>query len=142
MDSSLIEGTYDTIKEKMAFIPENYRSCGAVKVGTALTIDPQQIFGQIKKYQPAPLWRLYTKSKRFYTSKPISVRIYREDDLFFAENENLVVCGTGDTADESLQDLCLHIIHFFEYYKRIDKSKLTGDALRLKELYKNLLIEE
>lgn len=142
MDSSLVEGTYDMIKEKMAYMPENYRSRGAIEVGTAPMINPQQVFGQIKKYQPAPLWRLYTESKGFYTPKPISVRIYREDDLFFAENENLVVCGTGDTPDKSLQDLCLHIIHFFEYYKRIDKTKLTGDALRLKELYKNLLIEE
>jgi len=68
------------------------------------------------------------------------VKIYRKDDLFFAENENFVICGTGDTLEDSLQDLCLHIIHFFEYYKKIDKSKLTGDALRLKELYENLLI--
>jgi hypothetical protein len=86
--------------------------------------------------------RLQAETKKFYTPKPISVKIYRDEDLFFAENENLVVCGTGDTTQDALQDLCVHIIHFFEYYKKLDKSKLTGDALRLKELYQNLLIEE
>jgi len=141
MNSSLAEDTYDVIKERTAYMPENYRSSRAIEVETALTINPQRVFGQIKKYQPAPLWRLYTETKRFHIPKPILVKIYREDDLFFAENENLVVCGTGGTPEESLQDLCLHIIHFFEYYKKIDRNKLTGDALRLKELYENLLIE-
>ncbi len=71
MNPSLVENTYDAIKERMAYVPENYRSSRAVEVGTAPTIDPQQVFGQIREYQPAPLWRLYTKTKRFYTPKPI-----------------------------------------------------------------------
>jgi len=142
MNSSLVEDTYEAMKERMAYIPKNYRSSGAVEVKTAPTIDPQQVFKQIRKYPPTPLWKVYTETKKFYTPTPISVKIYREDNLFFAENENLVVCGTGDTPESALQDLCLHIIHFFKYYKRINRSKLTGDALRLKELYKNLLIEE
>ena len=90
----------------------------------------------------APLWRLQSKTKRFYTPIPIAVKAYRDEDFFFAENENLAVCGTGDTPQDALQDLALHITHFFEYYKNLDNSQLAGDALRLKNLYKNLLIEE
>jgi len=71
-----------------------------------------------------------------------SVKAYRDEDFFFAENENLAVCGTGDTLRDALQDLELHITHFFEYYKNLDNSQPAGDALRLKSLYKNLLIEE
>ena len=70
----------------------------------------------------APLWRLQSKTKRFYTPIPIAVKAYRDEDFFFAENENLAVCGTGDTPQDALQDLELHITHFFEYYKNLDKG--------------------
>ena len=142
MSPSLVESTYDMIKERTAYVPENYIDSKVKEVETASAIDPQQVFNHIKKYQPSPIWRIFVEAKRFYTPKPITVRIYRDEDLFFAENENLVVCGTGDTPQDALQDLYLHIIHFFEYYKSLDTNKLTGDALRLKALYKNLLIEE
>lgn len=142
MSPSLIEDAYTEIKERLTDVPGNYKSSRVLEVGTAPGIDPLQVFRQIRKVQPAPLWRLYTKTKKFYTPKPISVKISCDEDLFFAENENLVICGTGDTPEKALEDLCLHIIHFFEYYKKLDKSKLRGDALRLKKLYENLLIEE
>ncbi len=142
MSFKLLEDTYDVIKERSAYKPENYEGYKDIKVETAPMEKLQQIFNQRRKYQPTPIWRLHENTKKFLTSKPIIVRIYRDGDLFFAENDNLVVCGTGYTRQEALQDLSLHIIHFFEYYKKLDKSKLIGDALRLKELYQNLLIEE
>lgn len=80
------------------------------------------------------IMRLQEDTRPFYTSKPILVNIYRDGDLFFVENENLVICGTGHTPQEALKDLSQHIIHFLEYYKNLDKSKLIGDALRLKRL--------
>ncbi len=142
MNLSLVEDTYDVIKERMAYVPENYISSGVSEVKTAPAIDSRQVFIQSRKHQPVPIWRLQVETKKFYIPRPISVKVYRDEDLFFAENENLVVCGTGDTPQDALQDLCVHIIHFYEYYKKLDESKLAGDALRLKELYQNLLIEE
>ena len=140
--SPLLVDSYEEIKERMEYIPVNYKSTRAIGVGTATAIDPQQIFANRIKPYVAPLWRLQSKTKRFYTPIPIAVKVYRDEDFFFAENENLAVCGTGDTPQDALQDLILHIIHFFEYYKKLDDSQLAGDALRLKTLYKNLLIEE
>lgn len=140
MSSLLLEETYSAIKE-MVYTPKDYISSRSVGVGTASAIDPH-IFSQSRKHQPSPIWRIQTETKKFYTPKPISVKIYQDEDLFFAENENLAVCGTGETRQEALQDLLLHIIHFFEYYKKLDESKLIGEALRLKELYQNLLVEE
>ncbi len=70
-----------------------------------------------------------------------TVKIYQDEVLFFAENENLNVCGTGETSQEALADLRLHILHFYKYYRELDKEQLVGDAVRLKELYHNLLIE-
>lgn len=140
--SPLLADSYEEIKERMEYMPVNYESTRAIGVRTATAIDPQQIFANHIKSYVAPLWRLQDKTKRFYTPKPIAVKVYRDEDFFFAENENLAVCGTGDTPQDALQDLVLHIIHFFEYYKKLDDSQLEGDALRLKTLYQSLLIEE
>jgi len=142
MDALLVKDTYDAIKERKAHVPENYGRSKGLDAMTAAVIDAQEVFRESIEHQLVPILRLQVKTRIFYIPKPIAVDIYRDGDLFFAENENLVVCGTGDTPQSALEDLCLHIVHFFEYYKRMDKSKLTGDALRLKELYKDLLVEE
>lgn len=140
--SPLLTDSYEEIKERIEYMPINYESTRALEVSTATAIDPKQIFANNIKSCVAPLWRLQGKTKRYNTSMPIAVKIYHDEDFFFAENENLAVCGTGVTPQDALQDLVLHIIHFFEYYKKLDNSQLVGDALRLKTLYQNLLIEE
>lgn len=142
MNSALAEETHNVIEERMAYVPENYKSSAIAEVGTATVVDPQEVFSKPRKHQPIPIWRLQVKARKFYTLRPISVEVYRDEDFFFAENENLAVCGSGCSLQEALNDLCLHIIHFFEYYGKLDRTKLTGDALRLKGLYQNLLIEE
>lgn len=142
MSPQLTEYAYDIMKEKAEDIPENYIRSGDSVVVTSPEINTREVFSHQRKYPPAPIWRLQEDNKKYRSSKPITVKTYRDDDLFFAENETLTVCGTGDTVQGALQDFCLHIIYFFEYYKKLDGSKLTGDALRLKELYQDLLIEE
>ncbi|MCP5002450.1 MAG: hypothetical protein GY941_00635 [Planctomycetes bacterium] len=139
---SLLNDTYGMIKERAEEMPDNYRSSGNKEVTTSPEIKHEEIFSQDRRYPPTPIWKLQEDNKSFRTSKPITVKIYRDNDLFFAENETLVVCGTGETPHDALQNICLHIIHFFKHYKSLDKSDLTGDALRLKELYQDLLIEE
>lgn len=137
-----LEDTYQTIQERKSDMPEHYTVAKVEEVGTAPSINPQEVFTENRRYAPTPIWRMQVDTKTFYTPKPISVRIYREEDIFFAENDALVVCGTGATPQEAVQDLNLHVIHFFEYYRNIDNNRLTGDALRLKQLYSKLLIEE
>jgi len=131
MSPQLTDNAYD-IKEISESMP---------KVETSPEINPQEIFDLWRKCQITPIMNLQKGTRKFYASKPISVRIYRDGDLFFAENENLVVCGTGYTSQEAVQDLNLHIIHFYEYYEKLDNSKLIGDAFRLKGIYKELLVE-
>lgn len=142
MSPSLVENTYNLIGERKKELPTNYISERVETVETAPSIDPREIFTGIKRYAPSPIWRFGSESKKFRAKIPILVKIYRDEDLFFAENEKLVVCGTGESSREALEDFCLHIVHFFEYYRNLDKGKLTGDALRLKALYENLLVEE
>jgi len=88
------------------------------------------------------IYRLFKENKRYLANRPIAVKISQDEGLFFAENENLNVCGTEETSQEALVDLYLHILHFYNYYREIDEERLIGDAIRLKKLYHDLLIEE
>jgi hypothetical protein len=139
MPATLTEETYDLIKERRRYLPSNYRSTLVTEVGTANIIDWQQVF---KNKKTIFIYRLFKENKRYLTNKPIAVKIYQDEGLFFTENENLNVCGTGETSQEALADLYLHILHFYNYYREIDEERLIGDAVRLKELYHGLLIEE
>lgn len=134
-----IEETYDLIAERKRDLSTNYRSILVTEIGTTNIIDWQQVF---KNKKTIYIYRLFKKNKRYLTNKPIAVKIYQDEGLFFTENENLNVCGTGETSQEALADLYLHILHFYNYYREIDEERLIGDAVRLKELYHGLLIEE
>jgi len=139
MANVLVEETYDLIKERRRDLPSNYRSTLVAEVGTTDIIDWQQVF---KNKKIVYIYRLSKENKRYLANKPIAVKIYKDEGLFFTENENLNVCGTGETSQEALTDLYLHILHFYNYYREINKERLIGDAVRLKKLYHDLLIEE
>lgn len=89
-----------------------------------------------------PLWTIPTKTKKLTVSKSIKVKIYIEDNLFFAESETLVVVGTGKSIADAIDDFGKQIIHFYKYYKRLSWDRVTGDAERLKGLYETLFINQ
>src|SRR3989338_2958733 len=90
----------------------------------------------------APLWTIPVRMKQYRSVKPITVHIHVEDNVFFAENETLVIVGTGNSLTEAIADLSNHIIHFYHYYKKLPMDKVTGDAARLKRVYETLFVEE
>ncbi len=125
-------------EEVSAFSPSN-----PFPAGTAQERMPDKEFrNSMGRSQFTPLWTVTTKTRIFKVAKPIKVRIYSEDNLFFAENETLVIIGTGSSAMEAMDDFCRHIIHFYHYYKKLSWDKSTGDAVRLKKLYETLFIEQ
>ncbi len=125
-------------EEVSAFSPSN-----PFPAGTAQERMPDKEFrNNIVRSQFTPLWTVTTKTRIFKVAKPIKVRSYSEDNLFFAENETLVIIGTGSSAMEAMDDFCRHIIHFCHYYKKLSWDKATGDAVRLKKLYETLFIEQ
>ena len=134
--------SYQAKEERQEYLPANYRHSKVV-VDTAAEIIVEDLLRSLLSRQlMTPLWSVGTPEKRFRTIKPLSVRIYFEDGLFFAENETLLLYGTGTTPDEAVEDLGLHIIHFYQYYKDLDWPQVTGDAIRLKRIYEGLLVEE
>ena len=139
MATVLVEEDYDLMEERKRDLPNNYKSTLVAEVGTAEIIDWQQIF---KNKKTIYIYRLFKENKRYIINNPIAVKIYQDEGLFFTENENLNVCGTGETSQEALADLYLHILHFYNYYREINEERLTENAIKLKKLYHDLLIEE
>lgn len=133
--------SYDLIEERRNDFPTNYRrmlSKAETEEGVSHIIDSQQF---LKNNRAIYIYNSFQGEKKYFFKQPIAVKIYQDEDLFFAENENLNVCGTGDTIQEALEDLQSHIIHFYHYYQDIRNEQLLGDAVRLKEVYCNLVIE-
>lgn len=146
IDTSVVENTYDAIRAKMAYLKENetlgFEEPWFEHAWLSRTIDTQLGFGIPGIDQPIPVWRVFHKGKKYRASKPISVRVYREGDFFFVENERLVVCGTGASRQEAFEDFCSHLVHFSQHYRKLSKKNARGDALRLKKLFEHLLVEE
>lgn len=88
-----------------------------------------------------PLLKLIIAGHTFFPSKPIGVNVSQDGAWFFAENEALNVVGTGGSLEEAVLDLEHHIVHFWQYYRSLDDSQVTGDAIRLKSIFSNLLAE-
>lgn len=88
-----------------------------------------------------PLFQLAISGRTFLPSKPIGINVTQDGAWFFAENEALKVVGTGGSLEEAVLDLEHHIVHFWEYYRSLQDSQVTGDAVRLKKLFSNLLAE-
>ena len=88
-----------------------------------------------------PLWRFPSLHGVVLSSKPVSVKIRREETLFFAENENLGLYATGESRDDAIRAFCEQLIHFYNHYKGLSWNHVTGEARRLKEIYENLFRE-
>lgn len=130
--------TYATREIVPAFTP-----LSPFPAGTGEERKPDRAFKNIVAHGfDAPLWTIPTKTKKYKVSKPIKVKIYHEDNLFFAESETLVVIGAGESITDAIDDLGKQIIHFYKYYKRLPWNRVTGDAVRLKGLYETLFVDQ
>ena len=91
--------------------------------------------------RPVPLWIFRTDDASLRSRKAVAVRIRSEGNFVFAGNDSLAIEGTGLTTPEAIDDFCLHVTHFYKYYKGLAAERLTGDALRLKALFSDLFVE-
>ena len=143
MSASTIYDSYEEIRTRQKTIPPDLGFSARSFLETGSEIPLEEGSRQDQEIpEVAPLWAVHSEGKTFRMSRPIRIRVFREGDLFFAENETLLVCGTGDSAWEAVEDLELHIIHFYNYYKELPSDRVIGEAKRLKAIYKDLLVEE
>lgn len=98
-----------------------------------------QIFG-LRRYK-VPLWDIHDRTRRFKMKNPVEVDLRFEDGWFFAENEKLTMVGVGRTAEDAIMEFSQHIIHFHLFYRSLSWDQVTGEAVRLKNVFENLLEE-
>ncbi len=132
--------TSDVWEERKSYVPDNFKFEGAIKIKTAgsdLDADEPSV---PEKPSNLPLFAINVGGSTYRLVRPISVRIYRDQEWVFAENETLNLIGTGSNLLEAVNDLQEHIIHFWNYYSQIPDESLTIDALQLKRIYSERLI--
>ena len=128
-------GSWD---EMRTYVPENYRSLGRIRVKTAaFDLDVERVPVQ----STLPLFALNSGGAVYRLVRPIAVKTYRDGEWVFAENEALNLIGTGSTLQEAINDLQLHVVHFWNYYSRIPDESLTADARQLKRIYSDRFIQ-
>lgn len=88
-----------------------------------------------------PLFAIPIEGKSYKLSRAITVHITKEDNLYFVENETLMVYGCGESYQEAIEDLAVDILHFWQYYRNLSRNDVIGMAVKLKEIYDNLTIE-
>jgi hypothetical protein len=143
MNTFILKDTYKPKEGWMVSSLDNYYVWDGANSGTAPQIGySSQSAIKIIERLPVYIWNIETETKKYYAPKPIKINIYFDGDFCFSENEDLAIYGSGDNLISALEDFRLHITHFFEYYKEMDESNLMGEALRMKIIYKDLLIEE
>lgn len=89
-----------------------------------------------------PLWGVQIEGRRFRAVRPIELHVFQDGEFFFAESETLNILGTGFSAREAIEDAVHHLIHFWEYYRKLSWNQVTSEAARLKKLFETLFVEE
>ncbi len=109
-------------------------------IETADSINVNKILEE-NTYSVKPIFKIQINNKIHTLNTPISIKISSDSETFFAENETFSLYGCGENEEEAINDLCIHIAHYYNYYKNIASDKIAGNAIKLKALYKNLLVE-
>lgn len=112
-------------------------------VSTGIDSEPDKTYKQTFAHQSfTPVWSVSSGRETYSVLKPIKIHIYFVDKVCFAENEALALIGTGNSHMDAVHDLFRHLIYFYKYYKELADDEVTGDAIRLKELYNELFVEQ
>ncbi len=110
---------------------------------TANEIQPDMEFKKsLKPVRSVPIWSIRDNRKKRLVSKPIKVNVSSEDDVFYVENETLLLVGIGSTMNDAMKDFSKHLIHFYKYYKVMSDDELTDNARRLKKIYSTIFVRD
>jgi hypothetical protein len=79
------------------------------------------------------------EGQRRVLARPLRLKLVPEEQGWFAENEALNLFGVGDSPIRAVEDFRRHFEHFLHRYRSLDWSEVSGEGLRLKTLYEELL---
>lgn len=84
-----------------------------------------------------PIWSLESDKLRLKDNIPLTVCVKKEGDLFFVFSEEFNISGTGMDKEEAVKDFIDFLIHDYFSYKNTPQGKLSPEARKLLEQYKN-----
>lgn len=124
-----------------AAVPLNFRLSGPRRIETGVEVNPFERPGRVVN-PSVPVWQVSAKGCSLRARRPVGVRIRSEGGFYFAENDGLVVSGSGLTAGEALQDFFGQIVHFYRYYRNLRDDQVIGEAAGLKQLFAEVFEEQ
>jgi len=133
MNLARINESYSLRKERSSYFPKNFKR-ELVADSTASELRPDVRFARSPVVK-LPVWVFSSEGKAIKAKKPVSLKVFRGETLFFVENETLEIYATGESLEEAMRVFNDHLIYFYTHYKDLGWEHVTGNAVRLKKLY-------
>lgn len=86
-----------------------------------------------------PVWTIDIDKAPCKLSKPLALKVTKEELRYYAESNILDICGYGDTPQDAIADALGDIAYFYSHYAALSEDKVVGYGKYLKEKYNNLL---
>ena len=75
---------------------DTFDALSSFQLGTAAERDPAAEYkNSFKHREIIPLWNINTATSTYKLAKPLKLNVYYEDDMWFVENESLVITGSA-----------------------------------------------
>ena len=88
-----------------------------------------------------PVWQFRYQDHEIHSSKAVSVKFTYTEGYVCAENDTLGILAVGESRAEAIEAFGEQLIHYYNHYKNLEKTQVTGEAEKAKELYMNLFHE-
>lgn len=85
-----------------------------------------------------PLFEFQIGETRKRLATPITLRVSFEAGKFAVENETLSLFGTGNTLQEAVVEFLEDVAYFWDYYRSLPQTSVTGRGALLKQIYAGL----
>jgi hypothetical protein len=82
-----------------------------------------------------PLWDLQIGGRAVRPAVPVGIRLRREGEFFFAENDTLSVYASGSTPEEAIADFKAIAGSFAEEYRGLTADQVIGLGEKLRETF-------
>ncbi|MBI5242271.1 MAG: hypothetical protein HY922_01150 [Elusimicrobia bacterium] len=82
-----------------------------------------------------PLWDLEIDGRVVRPAVPIAIRLRKDGDLFFAENDSLAVYASGASREEAIEDFRQTAAFFVREFHSLGPDQVMGRGSRLREQF-------
>ena len=105
-------------------IPQPYELSHRPEQSLRATDNPPDVLGIGESI--IPLWDLKIGAELIKPAVPVGIRLRREPDYFFAENDSLSIYGSGKTPEAAIADFKETAGTFAEEYRALGPDAVIG----------------